>query len=68
MLDRHVQLVALGVLELHVFAPLTVLPHQAHADEPSDAVIDMDDQVAGLELQLKARGTCPHHAAANPLA
>src|SRR2546430_7312856 len=68
VLDRHVQLVALGVLELHVFAPLTVLPPQAHADEPSDAVIDMDDQVAGLELQLKARGTCPHHAAANPLA
>ncbi len=68
VLDRHEQLVAICVLELHVLALLSVLAHQPHAGETPDAVVDVDDQVAGRELQVPGRRARPHHAAADPLA
>ena len=68
VLDRHVELVALGVLELHVLALLALVAHQPHAGEAPDPVVDMDDQVAGLELELPGRRARPHHAAADALA
>ena len=67
MLDRHVELVALGVLELHVLALLPGLAHQPHPDEASDPVIHVHDQVARLELQLPGRRAGADHPTTHAL-
>src|SRR5437879_6387771 len=67
MLDRHVQLVAVGVLELHVLALLSVFTHQPHARKAPDAVIDMNDQVARLKLKVPAGRARPDDAAPDSL-
>ena len=67
MLDRYVELVPLGVFELHVLALLARVAHQAHAEEAPDAVVDVDHQVARLEVERPGGGAGAHHAAPDPL-
>src|SRR5204862_427180 len=60
-LDRDEELVPLGVLQLQVLAldlaalRRVVRVDQAHAGEARDAVVDVDDELAGLELQVQRR-------------
>ena len=51
MLRRHVELVALGVLQREVLALAVVTGDVAHARESGDAVVDVDDVRAGHELR-----------------
>src|SRR5207245_1702676 len=51
VLDRHEELVGLRVLQLQVYAEIAVGFEDAHAAEAGDAVVDVDGQLAGCEIQ-----------------
>src|SRR5690606_13717352 len=55
LVDGHVEAVVAGVAELEVVAVLVAdgPPHDAR--EPRDAVLGVDDEVAGLHLREEAR-------------
>ncbi len=49
-LDRDEQLVVAGVAELHELLRLEADVDPLQADEHADAVVDVDDEIAGLEI------------------
>ncbi len=53
VLDRHVELVAVRVLQLHVLALTLPVGDSAHGEEAADSVIAMYHHVAGLELEAE---------------
>src|SRR5205823_4540596 len=54
--DRHEEPVTLGVLELEVLAVSALRLDQAHAFEAGDAVVDVDDQLVGREVERELSG------------
>jgi hypothetical protein len=56
VLDRHEQLVGLGVIELQVLAMGALGFEQTHAGESRDPVVDVDDQLAGREVERELAG------------
>ena len=59
VLDRHVELAALGVLQLHVLTLPPVVRHPAHGQEATDPVVAMDHHVSGFELEPEVGGSHP---------
>lgn len=49
VLDRQEQLVAAGVMQLKAIVRMARRLDRPQADETADAVIDMDDEIAGRE-------------------
>ena len=61
MCDRHIELVAVGVLDGHVLVLAAAVADRAHLQEAADAMVLMDDEVAWLELDGEQRPSCASH-------